>query len=650
MVDISKSIYEEWLVTNGLGGYACGSVSGVPMRKYHGLLISPLKAPCGRCVMFNYIEDILILNDNREIPLSQLRTREKKDLLEINQDFHSEPNCPQWIYKIDDIQLEKIIWMSHDQNTVYIRYHLLSGPESLQMKWRPFFHFRASEQDVNANDHFTYDFHISELGYEVVQENFPHLRIFTDHASSFTFNMSTIKDVYYEMEERRGYKAYGALTSPGFFTATVHRLGKTTFSASTEDWGIFQAMNSEEAYGAERIRQKALLKSAKSLPHSKTFSKLLIAADQFIITPISREKDYVRLKAIGEELKTIIAGYPWFTDWGRDTMISLEGLTLTTGRPEIARAILRTFAYYIHQGLIPNMFPDGHVKGLYHTSDATLWFFHAVDRYVSLTDDEDFLAYMIPKFQQIIEYHIKGTLFNIKMDTDGLLSQGQDSFALTWMDAKVGDWVVTPRRGKAVEINALWYNALKLMELWTGKTNEFAEICYRSFNDQFWYEEGNYLYDVVNTEKNKALRPNQIFSISLRFPILKQEYWKPVVDTIKNELLTPLGLRTLSKSHPDFKSYYKGDLLARDAAYHQGTVWPWLIGPFIDAWLKVYPDKIEEAKYFLKGIENHINENSIGSLAEIFDAMDPSHARGCFAQAWSVAEFLRSYAKLYGKE
>jgi predicted glycogen debranching enzyme len=647
--DDPRFLYDEWLITNGLGGYACGSVSGVPMRKYHGLLVSSLKAPFGRAVMLNYVEDTLILSGNREIPLTQLRTKERRDLISPEMEFKLEPNFPVWSYQIGDVHLEKRVWMPHGQNTVYIRYHLISGSEPVSIKWRPFFHFRTSEQSVATNEEFVYGVHSFDGGYEISQILFPIVRLLNDQHPPFTGDLQTIENVYYEIEEKRGYECYGPLTSPGFFMTTIQPLGKTTFAASTETWGVLEAMTSEEALIAEKQRQKSVLKAAKPLLYSEILSKLVLAADQFVITPISREKDAVRQRAIGEHVRSIIAGYPWFTDWGRDTMISLEGLTLVTGRPHIAHDILRTFAYYIHQGLIPNMFPDGQNEGLYHTADATLWFFHAVDRYVTLTKDDDFLEYMIPKFQQIIEHHLKGTLFGIKMGSDGLLSQGQEGYQLTWMDAKVADWIVTPRRGKAVEINALWYNALKLMELWTGRPCDIAKTCYESFNELFWYEEGGYLYDVVSqeNEKDASLRPNQILSLSLRFPVLKNEYWKPVVDIVKKELLTAYGLRTLSRSHPDFKSYYQGDIWARDAAYHQGTVWPWLIGPFIDAWLKVYPDQIEEAKTFLTGIESHIDEQCTGSLAEVFDALDPYHARGCFAQAWSVAEFLRSYVKVH---
>ncbi|MBA3237679.1 MAG: glycogen debranching enzyme family protein [Parachlamydiaceae bacterium] len=645
-----RLLYQEWIVTNGLGGYACGSLGGAPMRKYNALLVAALKAPFGRTVMLNYLADSIILPDNREVSLSHLRLKEKNEYVSSEEiEFKLEQNLPVWRYHVNGYILEKRIWMSHGQNTTYISYDLTSK-EPIKIKWRPYLNFRPTELEVNAQLEDDYIVQSHKLGYEISKAPFPSLKFDSDKKSFFCIDSQRLDEVFYEIEERRGYEYFGSLISPGYFLTDLLPGEKITYTISTEEWQTLEAMNPYEALIAEKQRQKSLLKAANPLSYSKTANKLILAADQFIITPISRENDAVRLKALGEIPCSIIAGYPWFTDWGRDTMISLEGLTLTTGRPQIAKSILRTFAFYIRDGLIPNMFPDGKSQGLYHTADATLWFFHAVDRYVTLTGDDDFLEFMIPKFQHIIERHLKGTLFGIKVDpSDGLLIQGEEGYQLTWMDAKVKDWVVTPRRGKNVEINALWYNALKLMELWTGVTNDITKLCYQSFNEKFWFESGGYLYDVIDFEgtPDTALRPNQILAISLRFPILQNNRWQSVVDIAHKELLTKYGLKTLASSHPDYKSSYDGNLWARDAAYHQGTVWPWLIGPFVDAWLKVYPDKLEEAKDFLIHLENHIDDHCAGTISEIFDAEDPFHARGCFAQAWSVAEYLRVYAKLH---
>jgi len=325
---------------------------------------------------------------------------------------------------------------------------------------------------------------------------------------------------------------------------------------------------------------------------------------------------------------------------------------LCTKRYQEARWILKTFAHYVKNGLIPNMFPEGQNTGLYNTADATLWFFHALDRYYMTTKDAVILDELYLIMEKIIHHHIQGTDFNIKMDeADKLMTQGSEKFQLTWMDAKVGDWIVTPRRGKAVEINALWYNALKLMEEWTlddDKKNYYKKLALEveeSFNQKFWIPEEGYLYDIVDGENGNdpSFRPNQIFSISLKYPILKQEHWKSVVEKIQEKLLTPFGLRTLDMEHPDFKPTYEGDLRARDAAYHQGTVWPWLIGFFIDAWLKIHPDKSEEISKFLEPFFGHLSKAGVGTICEIFDATSPYNGRGCIAQAWSIAEVLRSW-------
>jgi predicted glycogen debranching enzyme len=365
--------------------------------------------------------------------------------------------------------------------------------------------------------------------------------------------------------------------------------------------------------------------------------------------------DEARVRASGDEPRTIIAGYHWFTDWGRDTMISLEGLTLATGRYREAGNILRTFASYIRDGLIPNLFPEGEHEGLYHTADATLWFFHAVWRYWNVTGDRETMRGMVPRLLDIVEHHLRGTLFNIHVDpVDGLLAQGAEGYQLTWMDAKVDGWVVTPRRGKAVEINALWYNALRILEQLSREVDDeaaarqmrgHADRARLSFNARFWYDHGQYLYDVVDAD-DPALRPNQIFAISLDFPVLDEARWPRVLEVVTDSLLTPVGLRSLASTHPDYKASYDGDLRSRDAAYHQGTVWGWLIGPFIDAWMKVHPGDRQGALRLLDGFKQTLGDACIGTISEVFDAEPPYASRGCAAQAWSVGEVLRCLVKL----
>jgi predicted glycogen debranching enzyme len=304
------------------------------------------------------------------------------------------------------------------------------------------------------------------------------------------------------------------------------------------------------------------------------------------------------------------------------------------------------------------LFPEGKNEGLYHTADATLWFFHAIDRYTEVTRDRSVLKMALPKLVDIFEHHIQGTRFGIGVDpSDGLLKQGADGYALTWMDAKVDDWVVTPRRGKAVEINALWYNALRLLEGWlsddgqagpASRVGEAAKRAQESFNKRFWSAGTKFLFDVVDGPDGDdlACRPNQLLAISLKHAVLDPAHWKPVMEICSAQLLTPFGLRSLSPEHKDFKARYDGDLRSRDAAYHQGTVWAWLIGPFIDAWLKVHPEDPAGGRAFLKGFASHLDEAGLGSISEIFDAEAPFTPRGCVAQAWSVAEVLRCWLKL----
>jgi predicted glycogen debranching enzyme len=446
------------------------------------------------------------------------------------------------------------------------------------------------------------------------------------------------------------------LWSPGFFDVDLLDDAAATLVASTETWETVLAVTPEEALSVERERRRRIVHCAGAKADDDVAAELVVAADQFIVTPVGRVEDTARARAAGEEVRTVIAGYHWFTDWGRDTMISLEGLTLTTGRHAEARWILGTFAHYVRDGLIPNMFPEGENTGLYHTADATLWFFHAVDRYVSVTGDTATLRALLPTLVDIADHHLRGTHFGIGVDReDGLLRQGAEGYQLTWMDAKCDGWVVTPRRGKAVEINALWYNALRLVEGWLAtegsrRTNEFARhaaTVRSSFNRRFWYEEGGYLYDVVDGPDgdDPACRPNQVFAVALPHPVLEDVRWPAVVDAARRQLLTPVGMRSLAPGHPEYKPRYFGDLPTRDAAYHQGTVWGWLIGPFIDAWLKVYPEDLAGARRLLDGFVAHLGEACIGSISEIFDAEEPFTARGCAAQAWSVAEVLRCWVK-----
>jgi predicted glycogen debranching enzyme len=455
----------------------------------------------------------------------------------------------------------------------------------------------------------------------------------------------------YRVEASRGYASVGDTWSPGSWSLYLDSEDRIRLVASTEAWENIPEGDGD-LFERETERRRELTRVAHPAARAGVGAELVIAADQFVVRPIRKHRTE------GARERSVIAGYHWFTDWGRDTMISLEGLTLLTGRQAEAGAILRTFGSHVQGGLIPNLFPEGGNEGLYHTADASLWFFHAVDRYLAATGDQGTLDVLLPKLREIVAAHLAGTQFGIGVDPeDGLLRQGAPGYQLTWMDAKVGDWVVTPRRGKAVEINALWFNALRLMEAWEREHGEsrraeelggHAERARASFNRRFWIEGTGSLLDVVDGENgdDHAFRPNQIFAVSLRHAVLDESRWASVVEAVQSRLLTPVGLRSLSADHPDYRRTYLGNLGERDAAYHQGTVWGWLIGPFLDAWLKVHPGSETTARRFLTGLLGHLDEFGVGSVAEIFDAESPHRPRGCIAQAWSVAELLRCLVRV----
>ncbi|WP_243371683.1 amylo-alpha-1,6-glucosidase [Geotalea sp. SG265] len=652
----------EWLVTNGLGGYAAGTVSGALTRRYHGLLVAAYPTPMGRNMVFSKVTERLRFDDGTIVMLGG---NEKGDgsveLFGADNlfSFVLEDGLPVWQYHVNGTVIEKRIFLLHKQNTVHVSYRMLEGDRRVRLKLQPTVHFRPHDAPVNTPAIDSYVFSAVENRYQISSgRKSPQLRlVLHGQHGTFTLEEKTIPDIFYRIEHNRGYEDRGDLWTPGYFAVDLAKGDDATLVASTEKWETIAALSTDEAFRFEKERRRLLLAAAHPEAQSGLPAELVFAADQFIISPTGRVEDYVRANAMGDEIRTVIAGYHWFTDWGRDTMISLEGLTLCTGRLNEAGWILRTFAQYIRDGLIPNMFPEGKAEGLYHTADATLWFFHALDRYVEITRDRATLVLILPKLKEIIDRHLAGTRFGIGIDpTDGLLRQGAEGYQLTWMDAKVGDWVVTPRRGKAVEINALWYNALRLLEKWSREESDekhaaqlgsLADQASRSFNKRFWYEEGGYLYDVVDGEQgdDSACRPNQVFAISLRHPVLDSSRWERVMTVVKERLLTPVGLRTLAPGHPDYKEKYFGDLRSRDAAYHQGTVWPWLLGPFVDAWLRLHPDDKRGARGFLEGLTDQLNQKCVGSINEVFDAEEPYSPRGCVAQAWSVAEMLRCWLK-----
>ena len=674
--DWAPLVDREWLVTNGLGGYAAGTVAGAHTRRYHGLLIAAHPAPLGRLLMLADLAETLRLPDGGEVRLggeerpSDLQLHGARHLEEFRLDW----GFPVWTYRIGEHRVQKRLVMVHGRNTISVEYAVLDGA-ALELEIRPAVNFRSHDAPVDQALRSDYDVTPCDRGLDVHCGDAPTLRLRHDpDLLRFTHDPAVLPSILYRVEASRGYAAVGDTWSPGRFHGRLEPGRPLTVVASTAADADIPAPDHTPILARELGRRLDLVERAGART-DPLLAELALAADAYVIEPASRAGDADRARDAGREAKSVIAGYHWFTDWGRDTMISLDGLTLATGRHREAADILRTFAGHVRDGLIPNLFPEGDDEGLYHTADATLWFFHAVHRYVEVTGDRALLRELLPTLRDIVDHHVRGTRFGIGVDpADDLLRQGEPGYQLTWMDAKVDGWVVTPRRGKAVEINALWYNALRLLEGWLREAGDGAgdgaagdaaaadAIARRaartraSFNRRFWYEEGGYLYDVVDRDDNgdgdvaddPAFRPNQLFAIALDHPVLDEARWRDVLERVEERLLTPVGLRSLAPGHPDYHPRYSGDLRTRDAAYHQGTVWGWLMGPFVDAWLRVHPDRVEEGRAFLDGLIDHLDEACLGQLSEVFDAEEPHTPRGCVAQAWTVAELLRCLRRTTG--
>ena len=650
-------ITREWLVTNGLGGYASGTLLGIPSRRYHGFFIPNLPSPRGRTMMLPRLDEEVELA-SRKVRLGGAQFSDGKIGGESHlylKEFRHEWQTPTWVFEIDGHILEKRVCMPYLQNTVYVDYRLVRGGP-IRLNLRPFVTFRGHDGPLGCPPEWPFTLTVTHGRYEIRphEEACPLKLALRSQRGAFMSEETVSRGVLYEVERQRGHDHLEDLFSPGYFTVGISEGESISLVASTESWELLN-QEAPAIFEAAQLRLQKLQAQAPQAAQNSMAAQLVLAADQFIILPGSRLEEDILARASGDKARTMIAGYHWFTDWGRDTMISLEGLTLATGRHREAGAILRTFGHYVQEGLLPNHFPEGQRTAIYNTVDATFWYFHAVDRYYQMTRDRETLKALYPIFKSIIEHHVKGTLFGIGVDpADGLIREGADGYALTWMDAKVDGWVVTPRRGKPVEIQALWYNALRLASAWGEELGEpetefmaMASRAYDSFNARFWYEEGKYLFDIIDAEgggDDPSLRPNQIFAFSLRFPILQERFWRPVLDAVSERLLTPVGLRSLDPRHKDYKPRYDGDLRARDAAYHQGTVWAWLIGHYYDASQRVYTNG-EKGRSQLQGLETHLRDAGVGTISEIFDAEPPYTARGCVAQAWSVAEVLRVLLK-----
>jgi predicted glycogen debranching enzyme len=645
--DLAAAERREWLVTNGVGGYASGTVAGVLTRRYHGLLIAALQPPVGRTLLLTKLDETATY-DGRAYPLFANRWRggelEPEGYQHLER-FHLEGTTPVWTFACADARLQKRVWMEQGANTTYIRYDLCRGSGPLELSIKAIVNYRDHHSSTRAEG---WQMRIERVprGLQVTAEaEATPLYLLSDCAEHFPQH-EWYTGYYLGIEDHRGLDALEDNLYAGRFQAKLQPGGSVTLVASTE---ANPSLDGLAAYADRRAYEERLLERAGPYLASAppAVEQLVLAADQFI----------VRRSLPGEpEGRSVIAGYPWFGDWGRDTMISLPGLTLTTGRHEVAARILATFAHYAQEGMLPNRFPDEGQAPEYNTVDATLWYFEAIRAYYAVTGDDDLLRELCPVLTEIVEWHVRGTRYGIHVDpVDGLLYSGEAGVQLTWMDAKVGDWVVTPRTGKAVEINALWYNALRILAgmarhlgepTHCGTMAEYKELADRvqaSFG-RFWNDVLGYCYDVIDGPDgdDARLRPNQLLAVSLHCSPLEHAQQRAVVDVCARHLLTSHGLRSLAPGDPAYVGHYGGDRRQRDAAYHQGTVWSWLLGPFVSAHLRVYGDRAQARSYLLPLLDQ-LSGACVGSISEIFDGEAPFAPRGAIAQAWSVAEVLRAW-------
>jgi predicted glycogen debranching enzyme len=634
----------EWLLTNGIGGYAAGTVSGAATRRYHGLLIAALTPPLGRTLLLAGLElQAEYLGQSYALSAHEYAdgTVHPDGCRHIGA-FTLNAGLPVWTHVFADVRLSRTLWMGRERNTTYMSFRLEQASAPVRINIVPL---------CTCRDHHGHTRHhaaplVTPIAAGIRIDAYagaPALRILCAGAQ-FQARNDWYLDFHHRLEAERGLDSREDLFCPGDFQLRLVPGESATLIASAED--VVEAPLA--VLSADQQRRTALLDPVRREPG--WVRQLTIAADQFI----------VRRPTDGDgQGASVIAGYPWFADWGRDTMIALPGLSLATGRPDIAARILRSWAGHVRDGLLPNCFPEDGAAPAYNTADATLWYLHALDACIQVTGNMPLLRDLWPTVTSIIDWHLRGTRHGIGVDpADGLLRAGEPGLQLTWMDAKVGDWVVTPRIGKPVEINALWHHALASAALLADRLGEtmlaqrygqLARQVQASFRARFWFAAGGYLYDVIDTpdatRDDPTLRPNQIFAVSLSSALLDAMQARAVVDVCQRELLTPMGMRSLARSDPRHVGIYRGGPQARDAAYHQGTVWSWLCGPFALAHFRVHGDR-RAAQAVLAGIGSHLAEAGVGSISEIFDGDAPHLPRGCMAQAWSVAEILRAWFAL----
>lgn len=648
-LEIAES--REWLVTNGLGGYASGTIAGTTTRRYHGLLIAALQPPVQRTMLVNALDETVRYLDKR---YSLGTNRWRSGFISPNgylqmESFHLEACKPVWRYALGDALLEKRVWMKQGENTTFVQYSLLRSSAPMELDAKVLVNYR--------DFHHTTQSPMWQSKMEPV-ENGVRMLLFEgatpfyvkSATASFTPQSEWYRDYFLPVEHERGLDDHEDRLYGAQLHCQLQNGESLTIVFSTEE----NAYLDGEQAGTNQANHDLKLFQAWQMQRARTCGlaadeepgwlwQLVLAADQFVVQ---------RSFPGQTEGRTILAGYPWFNDWGRDIMIALPGLTLSTGRPEIAKCILRSMMRYVDGGMLPNNFPDASSEPGYNTADATLWFFEAMRQYFETTQDLEFIEESFPALAGIIDAHVNGTRYNIKVDpSDALLHAGSPEVQLTWMDAKIGDWVVTPRAGKPVEINALWINALhtaagfaRMLGHHSESYEKLADKAARNFQ-KFWNADRNCCYDVIDTPaggEDGLLRPNQIFAVSLPVSPLSPAQQKAVVDIVAEDLLTSNGLRSLGPFEPGYKGEYGGGPRERDTAYHQGTVWGWLMGPFALAHYRVYQDAAL-AQSFLEPLGRTINSGGLGTLGEIFGGEPPFRPAGCYAQAWTVAEVFRAW-------
>jgi len=648
--DLAAAESREWLVTNGIGGYASGTIAGSQTRRYHGLLVAALQPPVGRTQLVSAIDEIAHYA-GADFSLATHRWAsgavDPQGFL-LLEDFHLKGATPVWTFALADALLEKRVWMGQGENTTYIQYTLVRGSSALEMELKALVNYRDFHSLTHAGD-WRMNIRPAENGVRVLAFDGATPFYLKSRAATCELRHEWYRGCYLGEETERGLDDREDRLLAALFRAKLPIGSSVVFVASTEANALLDGETARAAranYEVQLFHDWQAKNETLAEEAPPWLWQLILAADQFIV------KRSLPLEPDG---RSIIAGYHWFGDWGRDTMIALPGLTLATGRAGVSRQILLAFSRYVDGGMLPNNFPDAGGKPEYNTVDAALWYFESIRQYFRATQDAVTLEKLFPILASMVDLHITGTRYNIHVDAgDGLLYAGGPGVQLTWMDAKIGDWVVTPRTGKPVEINALWINALETMAGFARSLakpgdayEKLAAKAKQSFQ-KFWNADRNCCFDVIDSPgvgNDALLRPNQIFAVSLAVSPLTPEQQKAVVDVCARRLLTSHGLRSLAPGEVGYTGHYGGSPSDRDAAYHQGTVWGWLLGPFALAHDRVYRDR-EAAIGFLEPLGRQIYASGLGTLSEIFDGDAPFRPRGSIAQAWTVAEVLRAWKEL----